>query len=243
VPEGGSWGNGTSKYDKTNFSFQIQETIRVARNHPCVARYSLANESLPADFASPKNEWRWLIDAAVEADPTRPYVFEVNNNQTGSVPGMEKGHAHQMGHYMPMPHVKSGDHIRGMGECAWSTDGMAYFSSYVLPMRINDWAHFAPWSWLNFWPNFLEGMNAERHPWKSNDYGDRKDGVDGWGSPIVQAVQWALHPYLVIDRGLLDANELITENSKSGAIKWPYWVPAYSPEAGWNGRSKSSTTP
>ena len=228
VPEGGSWGNGTSKFDKTNFCFQVQETIRAARNHPCVARYSLANESLPADFASPKNEWRWLIDAAVEADPTRPYVFEVNTGQTGAVLGMEKGHAHQMGHYEMMPHVKSGDHIRGMGECAWATDGMAYYTSYVLAMRLNDWAHFAPWSWLNFWPNFLEGMNAERHPWKSNDYGDRKDGVDGWGSAIVQTMQWALHPYLVIDRGLLDANELITENSKSGAIKWPYWVPTYS---------------
>ncbi|MEI8235223.1 MAG: sugar-binding domain-containing protein [Verrucomicrobiota bacterium] len=228
VPEGGCWGNGTCKFDKTNFCFQIKETIRATRNHPCVARYSLANESLGGDVASPENKWRWLIDAAVEADPTRPYVFEVNTGQTGAVSGMEKGHAHQMGHYEMMPHVKSGDHIRGMGECAWATDGMAYYTSYVLAMRLNDWAHFAPWSWLNFWPNFLEGMNAERHPWKSNDYGDRKDGVDGWGSPIVEAVQWALHPYLVLDRGLLDANELITENSKSGTIKWPYWVPTYS---------------
>jgi len=228
VPEGGSWSSGLNKFDKANFCFQIQETIRVARNHPCIARYSLANESLPANFASPKNEWRWLIDAAVAVDPTRPYVFEVNNNQTGAVPGMEQGHAQQMGHYMPMPHVQTADHIRGMGECAWATDGMAYYSSYVLAMRLNDWAHFAPWSWLNFWPNFLEGMNAERHPWKNNDYGDRQDGVDGWGSPMVQTMQWALHPYLVLDRGLRDANELITENSKSGAIQWPYWVPAYS---------------
>ncbi|MEI8234227.1 MAG: glycoside hydrolase family 2 TIM barrel-domain containing protein, partial [Verrucomicrobiota bacterium] len=216
------------KFDQANYSLQLQELIRFSRNHPSVARYSLSNETLNGNLASPENKWRWLIDAAVESDPTRPYVFEVNSGQVGPVAGMEKGHACQMGHYGLMPHVKSGDLIRGMGECAWSNDGMAYFASYVLAMRLNDWAYFSPWSWLNYWPNFLEGMNAERHPWKSNDYGDRKDGVDGWGSPMVQTMQWALHPYLVIDRGLRDANELITENSKSGAIKWPYWVPVYS---------------
>lgn len=226
VPEGGSWGNGTCRFDKTNFSAQLQETIRACRNHPCVARYSLANESLPADFRSPNNPWRWLIDAALETDPTRPYVFEVNNNQTGAVPGMKSGHAHQMEHYTPI--MKSGDHLRGMGECAWSTDGMADFSMQAVKMRVNDWAHCAPWSWLNFWPNFLEGMNAERHPWKTNDYGDRKDGVDGWGSPIVQTVQWALHPYLLVDRGLLETNPAIKENSKSGKVGWPYRMPRYS---------------
>ncbi len=231
VPEGGSWGNGTSTFDKTNFSLQLQGTIRACRNHPCVARYSLANESLPADFRSEKNPWRWLIDAALEADPTRPYVFEVNNQQTGAVPGMKGGHAQQMEHYMPI--VTSGDHLRGMGECAWrtdgvtGTDGMNDYAMQALRMRLNDWAHLAPWSWVNYWPNFLEGMNAERHPWKFNDYGDRKDGVDGWGSPIVQAVQWALHPYLVIDRGLLDLNPKIKENSKSGTVGWPYLVSSY----------------
>ena len=223
VPEGGSWGNRTSIFQKENFSFQLQATIRACRNHPCVARYSLANESLPADFASPNNPWRWLIDAALEVDPTRPYVFEVNNKQTGAVPGMKGGHAHQMEHYRPI--VPSNDHIRGMGECAWTTDGMADFTRQALAMRLNDWAHFAPWSWVNFWPNFLEGMNSQRHPWKSNNYGDRKDGVDGWGSLIVKAVQWALHPYLVFDRELLEMNPTIRENSHSGKVGWPYKLP------------------
>ncbi|MEI7899996.1 MAG: glycoside hydrolase family 2 TIM barrel-domain containing protein [bacterium] len=226
VPEGGSWGNGTCKFHKENFSIQLQGMIKACRNHPCVARYSLANESLPGDFASPNNIWRWLIDAALEVDPTRPCVFEVNNQQTGAVPGMKNGHAHQMEHYRPI--VKSGDHIRGMGECAWSTDGMNDFAMQAVKMRMNDWAHFAPWSWLNYWPNFLEGMNTDRHPWKTNNYGDRKDGVDGWGSPIVQAVQWVLHPYLLIDFGLLETNPVIKENSKSGRVGWPYRAPIYS---------------
>ena len=219
VPEGGSWGNLTSLFQKENFSFQLQETIRACRNHPCVARYSLANESLPADFASEKNPWRWLIDAALEVDPTRPYVFEVNTKQTGAVPGMKGGHAHQMEHYQPI--VPSIDHIRGMGECAWATDGMAGFTRQALAMRLNDWAHFAPWSWVNYWPNFLEGMNSQRHPWKTNNYGDRKDGVDGWGSPIVRFTQRSLHPYLVQDHGVLKENPGSPLHLGEGKIQWP----------------------
>jgi hypothetical protein len=102
VPEGGSWGNGVNKFDKANFSFQVQETIRGCRNHPSVARYLLANESLPENLSSPDNPWRWLIDAAMEVDPTRPYVFEVDNGKTSAVPGMQSGHAHQMENYMPI---------------------------------------------------------------------------------------------------------------------------------------------
>jgi len=224
MPEGAGRA-AAAKFDKDKWTSQIQAMVQVSRNHPSVARYSLSNESTPVDYASPKNEKRWLIDAALEMDPTRPLVFEVCNCRSGAVPGMETGHAFQMEHYVPV--VKGGDHIRGLGECAWATDGMASFVNQALAVRLNDWTHIAPWSWLNYWPNFLEGMNAARHPWKSNDYGDRKDGVDGWGSPIVQAVQWALQPYLVIDRGLLGLNPAIKENSKSGKIDWPYRMPIY----------------
>lgn len=224
IPEGGSWGNGTCTFHKENFSRQLQAMLRACRNHPCVARYSLANESLPGEFASPDNAWRWLIDAAGEVDDTRPYVFEVNNGQTGAVPGMKAGRAQQMEHYRPI--VKSGDHLRGMGECAWATDGMAPFGVMAMQMRGNDWAHFAPWSWVNFWPNFLEGMNHQRHPWKFNDHADRNDARDGWGSPIVTFVQRALNPYLVVDHALLEANGNAGEQPP-GKVDWPAATPAF----------------
>jgi len=202
IPEGASWGNGTSTFDRNNFSRQLGALMRTVRNHPCVSRYSLANESLPGNTTSPSNPWRWLIDDALPVDPTRPYVFEVDNNQTGVVQGMNDGHAYQMQHYDPI--VPGGDHIRGMGECAWTPgsggDGMEEFAQKAVQMRLDDWAHFAPWDWVNFWPNFLEGMNHDRHPWKNNDHADRVDGVDGWNSPIVESVQRALNPYLVVDR-------------------------------------------
>ena len=213
-PEGGSWGNGLGRFHKERFCGQLQGMIRAVRNHPCVARYSLANESLPAATASPDNPWRGLIDAAMEVDDTRPYVFEVNNGQTGPVPGIRRGHAQQMEHYTRI--VAGGDHLRGMGECAWATDGMEVFPPMAMKLRLNDWAHFAPWSWINFWPNFLEGMSHERHPWKANNHGDRRDDVDGWGSPGVMLVQRALHPYLVVDRALLAAGPQPHANSARG---------------------------
>jgi len=227
IPEGGNWGGngGMGPNSFTNFMVQVQETIRVARNHPCIPRYSLANESLRGPLDDPRNPWRPLVDAALEVDSTRPLVYECNYNQSGVVPGMKSGKASVAEHYMPI--FPSHDRIRSMGETTWATDGMAAFTGQALAMRMNDWAYFASWSWLNYWPNFLEGMNAERHPWKYNDYGDRKDGVDGWGSPSIQAVQWALHPYLVIDRGLLEFNPTIKENSKAGKMVWPYRLPVY----------------
>jgi len=109
-----------------------------------------------------------------------------------------------MQHYDPI--VPGTDQIHGMGECAWQMnsqsgkDSMVEFAQDALEMRLNDWAHFSPWDWVNFWPNFLEGMNHDRHPWKYNDNADRVNGVDGWNSPVVESVQRALNPYLVVDR-------------------------------------------
>jgi hypothetical protein len=200
VPEGGSWGNGVCRFDQERFGLQLQEMIQVCRNHPSVARYSMANES----FVGDGGPWRWLIDAAMEVDPTRPYVFEVNPGRgTGIVQGMKTGHAYRMQHYDEI--VQGGDFIRGMGECCWSVDGMATFGLVAREFRLKDWAHFAPWSWINFWPNFLEGMNHERHPWKHDNHADRRDGVDGWGSPVVDYVRRSLHPYLAVDGENLQA--------------------------------------
>lgn len=224
IPEGGSWGNGTSRFHAEHFATQLQETIQAVRNHPCVARYSLANESLDKNPEKPDNPWRGLIDAALDVDDTRPLVFEVNPGiGTGPLAGIKRGHAHRMQHYDPI--VKGGDHLRGMGECAWAVDGLDAFPLMTLRMRVNDYAHVAPWSWVNFWPNFLEGMNHDRHPWKATNHADRNDGADGWGSPAVAFVQGALHPYRVADRALLEANPAL--RGTGGQRTRPYRVPRY----------------
>ena len=73
-------------------------------------------------------------------------------------------------------------------------------------LRLYDWAYFAPWSWINYWPNFLEGMSHEQHAWKANNGPDRIDGSNGWGSPIVRFVQHGLQPYLLVDHEILRTN-------------------------------------
>jgi hypothetical protein len=106
---------------------------------------------------------------------------------------------------------------------------MGDFAMQAVKLRLHDWAHLAPWSWVNYWPNFLEGMSQARHPWRFNNYGDRREGVDGWNSPMVQTVQRALDPFLIVDTGLLQMNPVIQEDSPSGRVQWPYRVPVYAP--------------
>jgi len=62
------------------------------------------------------------------------------------------------------------------------------------------------WSWINYWPNFLQGMSHDLHAWRPQDHTDRTDGIDGWGSPIVEFAHRSLHRYLIQDHGLLEAN-------------------------------------
>lgn len=227
IVEGGNWFYQYSQYHPVNTPRQLQDNMLACRNHPCVARYSLANESIMKPADSPDLEWRWLIDSALEIDDTRPLVFEENPGQGGAgiIYGMKRGHARRMQHYDPI--VQGGDRIRGMGELSWVTDGMGLLAIGAQQLRLKEWTHFAPWSWVNYWPNFLEGMCHDRHPWTQNNYPDRRDGVDGWGSPMVSAVQRALHPYLVVDVDLLERNPAIRETSKEGKVGWPYATPVY----------------
>lgn len=202
IPEAPIWGNGVTRFHPVYTPQSIQEMAGYCRNHPSVARYSLANE--PREKRDDHWPWRALIDAAAAVDDTRPYVFELEKLGNGRVDGIKTGHAYIMDHYVPIRPV--GGFIHGMGEHVWSTDGLEPFAISSQRLRLYDWAYLAPWSWLNFWPNFLEGMNHKLHAWKVNDHADRIDGVDGWNSIPVAAVQKALNPYLVLDREVLMTN-------------------------------------
>jgi len=106
-------------------------------------------------------------------------------------------------------------------------DGMAAFAIGAQQLRLYDWAYFAPWSWINFWPNFLEGMSHDKHAWKANNAPDRVDGVNGWGSPIVRFVQRSLDPYLIIEHEVLKTKPPLPRPVGEGQIEWPYRLPSY----------------
>lgn len=225
IPEGGSWGNETAVFHRQNFGRQLQDMIRVARNHPAVARYSICNE--PREKRDANWVWRGVIDDAHDADPTRPLVMETHAQGNGREDGLAGGaHAFLMEHYVPIEKVGAGKGIRGMGECDWGTDKLGDYTVSIRKLRLNDWAHFAPWSMVNFWPNLLEGMSHARHPWKFNNHADRTDGVDGWNSPIVQFLQRSQHPYLVQDLGVLAENPGPPLGHEGGQAEWPYQLPS-----------------
>jgi Glycosyl hydrolases family 2, TIM barrel domain len=215
IPETPIWGNGVTRFHTEYTPQCVREMLLACRNHPSVARYSLANE--PREKRDESWPWRALIDAAMTVDDTRPYVFELEKSGNGRIDGFSKGHAYVMEHYVPI--TSATNFIRGMGEHDWSTDGLESFAVTSQMLRVNDWAYFAPWSWLNYWPNFLEGMSHELHAWKNNNHADRVDGVDGWGSTQVAAVQKSLHPYLVLDRQILEDNPWDMDGVLPGGVR------------------------
>jgi len=210
----------------------VSELARFCRNHPSVCRYSLCNEVKP-DWVPD------LVDAIQTGDWTRPLVVEDNQgNRPARIEGRRgKGHAYAMLHYRA--HPQPVEMITGLGEYAWQWDGHqqsgrdALFGSggleefaYVgADMRRWDIAYMAGWDFVNYWPNFLEGMSHQKHVWKQSCYvKDRADGIDGWDSPVIRWLRKNFHPYLVMDVGIHEMND-----SKSDLLQWPEKTSTYAP--------------
>ena len=227
MPESPIWGNRLHDYNPEVTPQVVQAMARFCRNHPCIARYSLTNEIRPEDLQ--KSPWVNLIDAIREADDTRPLSYDVHKLGKGRIIGNEGGHAFIMEHYIPVvEHDKT--EIRGLGESCWKKDGLLDAAYTLREIRMKDWAYFSPWCWMNYWPNFLEGMNHDLHAWHPQNAPDRQDGVNGWGSPIVKFVQKSMHPYLVMDHGIR-AKHRRAEKRKvgDGAYSWPKVTDSYGP--------------
>jgi hypothetical protein len=118
-----------------------------------------------------------------------------------------------------------------MGESFTFTGKMGGYAVGTRIMRMKDWAYMSPWSWLNYWPNFLQGMNRRLHPWQAS-YHDRRDGFDGWDSPPVRFMQRSLHPYLIQDHDILANNPGAPRGEERGQAVWPYQAPTV-----WGGRA------
>jgi len=189
----------------------VEQLAQTCRNHPSVCRYSLVNELYQHGGGEAAVET--LIDAIVPIDPTRPLVFEDDALSsptafTGPISGRK---ANLMMHYQQNPQPATS--ITGMGESAWGpsdaqNQGLQKFALLAADGRRQNMAYYAGWDWMNYWPNFLQGMSAKRHAWKQagNSYPDRTDGVDGWGSPVIEYDQRLFHPYLVLDYDFYKVN-------------------------------------
>jgi hypothetical protein len=188
----------------------IEDMVKECRNHPSVARYSLSNEM---------GAISQLLDMALPYDNTRPYVYESNTHDRVTRVVSQLGHAYVMAHYVDYPRPANG--IYGLGEYAWDTDGINEFASQGKLMRMNDICYFSGWSWTNYWPNFLEGWSHNTYAWQQNNHPDRRDGIDGWNSPLIKYVQKSLSPFLIFDSEIEQKNVFSSD--------WPSTVPYLKP--------------
>jgi hypothetical protein len=223
IPETAIRGYQKQSWKEENFTRAPKELAQVCRNHPSVCFYSLQNEENPAWVGA-------LADAIVTVDNTRPLVFEDSQqNHPGAVFGRSGAHAYAMLHYRPAP-TNSTSMIVGMGECAWNGGNgertnspfLEKFAFEAIQARCANWAYYSGWDWINYWPNFLEGMSAAKHAWKQQYHEDRKAGLDGWNSPVMSWVQRAFSPYLVLDADFYFTNGIHSE-------KWPAKLPVCLP--------------
>ncbi len=228
IPETGIRGCQIQNWHDKYLPQAVMELALVCRNHPSVCRYSLQNEANPDWIPA-------LIDSVKSIDPLRPLVFEDSQINKPARIDSKSGHAYAMLHYVDYP--KPAQIITGMGEYAWhwadrvkwgpvlpSAEGwLEEFVYYGGDMRRWDIAYFAGWDFINYWPNFLEGMNYEKHAWKQSCYHkDRVDGEDGWNSPVVKWMQKYFHPYLVMDIGIHEIN-----GPDSDLSLWPELTTSY----------------
>jgi len=229
IPEAAIWNNGSCRYHPDNTAEAIREMVRHSRNHPSVARYSLANEIFLSAMDS-NTPWRGLVDAAAGADPSRPCIIEggMYLRGTNQLRGWTNGSARITEHYTrierPLPFPGS---LRSMGEDCWSKEGIAQFPLHVARARMADLAYLGVWTWNNYWPNFLDGMDAATWADQRDCCPNRVPGVNGWGSPIIQYVQRGLAPCLVVDRDIFRLNQNPAYKAGEGAIQWPYAFPEY----------------
>jgi len=215
IPEAVTFGNNIDIYGPVHDQ-TVKEMGILCRNHPSVIRYSLGNE-----IRGSMEPWRPLIDTILEVDDTRPLLFECQGTPGTEFPGIKGGHAYSGAHYGTIM-KNPGKAIYNMGEYCWGTDYMMEAGILGMQMRLYDWAYVAPWCWLNYWPNFFEGINSEKHVQKVHNSIDRVDNVNGWGSPVVKLVQRALHPYLLLDLGIMeDTNNVpVVHNGNNGQTPW-----------------------
>lgn len=195
----------------------VEELILWSRSHPSVFAYSLENEGSNNSLNSD------LVDAAVFAGVNVPLTTEGSGGSSLIIGPLSGRHAVNLLHYAIPQEGFRGFPPRGVGECAWCVnDGIEEFSSLALLGRLDDVAYYAGWDLINYWPNFLVGMNASLHAWHQEPCNgtDRIDGIDGWTSPIIDWIQAAFHPFLLVDIET-------TKNNPSFIPNWPSLVNSY----------------
>jgi len=112
------------------------------------------------------------------------------------------------------------------GEVSWCcmmpgdpSKGLESFAASASRSRVYGAAYTSAWDILNYWPNFLKGGGYENAGFREGGgclHDDRVDGVDGWGSEVVDWVTRAFSPFWIFDEGAYDLGPIFVEGWGEG---------------------------
>jgi hypothetical protein len=202
VPEAGINQNKDLAIDTALWGANIRAMIRFTRQHPCVVRYSLWNETKT-------NNRKVLINFCSNEDATRPYSFseDIQFSARGGKVVSDDGrvHAWSLAHYWDQP--SDSTVIVGCEENNWfekiNGNGMAGAARNSILYRYWGYAVFAPWTWLNYWPDFIPGLTH------STRYQHSLRGLDFGRSDLAQYAINCLNIYACADINLVMAHQKI----------------------------------
>lgn len=212
IPESAIRGEGRSMNEEWHDVYKpeaIKAMLRFYRNHPSVVRYSLDNEW--EQLTKNEKYCKILIDAAMNEDPRRPLSFSQDKGpwDTQFTGSNGIGSAWVMSHYRTPPNDTIT--IKGIEEMFWPYKNFERKNELVdcaragILYRLHHYAVFHPWTWNNYWCNFVEGSSlaakTHRTSWGRKD---RIDNVDGWGSDIVRFVQNCYHVFASADLDIIE---------------------------------------
>jgi hypothetical protein len=226
----GSNGNEDFLLGQTNMVNHAKAMVLRDRNHPAIVRWSQSNEPDLGINDSDMFE-QALFNAVNTLDGTRPVSIDGPTNTYGiTAPNFASfGHYFNgLGNYSEAVN-QTPNYPYGQGEFIWPADnsrqGLAWFATGTMEMRVQDASDARPYALLSGWPGVIPGVT--RASMTIEQGGNPLFGWDNlpepWASPIIQRLQQGFGPVLVADQAYWEANKMSDSNGD-----WPASVPTLS---------------
>ena len=226
----GSNGNEDFLRGQTNMVNHAMAMVLRDRNHPAILRWSQSNEPDLGINDSDMFE-QALFNAINTLDGTRPVSIDGPTNTYGiTAPNFASfGHySNGLGNYSEAVN-QNPNYPYGQGEFIWPADnsrqGLAWFATGTMEMRVQDASDARPYALLSGWPGVIPGVT--RASMTIEQGGNPLFGWDNlpnpWASPIIQRLQQGFSPVLVADQAYWEANKMSDSNGD-----WPVSVPTVS---------------
>ncbi|HWZ88422.1 MAG TPA: glycoside hydrolase family 2 TIM barrel-domain containing protein, partial [Polyangiaceae bacterium] len=202
------------------------------RNHPAIIRWSQSNE--PDLESEDSDQFEGDLYTAINTlDPTRPVSVDGPTNRAYGIAAYGTnfatfGHYNNgLGNYSEQVNASPNQPF-GQGEFIWPADatsrGLMWFATSCAAMRRQDASDIRPYALLSGFASIIPGVTRMGMAIESSS--DPRTGQhplfgednlpDPWSNPIVQRIQNAYSPMLVLDQAYWEANKMSDDNGD-----WP----------------------